>query len=84
MSGGRGYSPQSTSDLSATYDDMMENVKVRYVITYHSSSSAKAGGPRTVRVELVNPATGKPLQITDENGAAVRSTVVLQDSYTPA
>ena len=31
MSGGRGYSPQSTSDLSATYDDMMENLRVRYV-----------------------------------------------------
>jgi hypothetical protein len=39
--------------------------------------------PRTVRVELVDPATGKPLQITDENGTPVRAVVTLQETYTP-
>lgn len=32
-SGGRLYSPESTIDLSPIYDDMMENLKVRYVVT---------------------------------------------------
>jgi hypothetical protein len=61
---------------------MMENLKVRYVITYRSSNS-DASVPRTVRVELVNPVDGKPLRIVDENGVVVNSTVVLQESYTP-
>ena len=60
----------------------MENLKVRYVITYQSSST-NPSAPRTVRVELVNPADGKPLRIVDENGVVVNSTVVLQESYTP-
>ncbi|MCU1234689.1 MAG: hypothetical protein JWP63_2656 [Candidatus Solibacter sp.] len=82
-SGGRLYSPRSAVELSAAYDDMMENLKVRYVITYRSTAPANSTAPRTVRVELINPATGKPLQIVDENGAPVRATVVLQQTYTP-
>jgi hypothetical protein len=38
ISGGRLYSPASTVDLSAIYDDIMENLRVRYVVTYKSSS----------------------------------------------
>jgi hypothetical protein len=37
-----------------------------------------------VRVELINPADGKPLRIVDENGGVVHSTVILQESYTPS
>jgi hypothetical protein len=37
-SGGRAYAPENMIDLSATYDDKVEDLKVRYVITYRSSS----------------------------------------------
>ncbi len=56
---------------------------MRYVITYQSSST-NPSAPRTVRVELVNPADGKPLLIVDEKGGVVHLTVILQQSYTPA
>ena len=65
------------------YDDIIENLKVRYVLTYKSSVHADPNSPRTVRVELVNPSTGGPLQIVDQNGRAVRATVIVQDGYTP-
>jgi VWFA-related protein len=81
-SGGRAYSPQNTLDLSATYDDIMENLKVRYVISYRSSTKDK-NSSRNVRVELVNPKTGKPLQIVDASGRAIKASVILQSSYTP-
>src|ERR1700722_3196023 len=82
--GGRLYSPETSLDLTAAYDDMMENLKVRYVITYRSSSNKSPNVPRTIRVELVDPATSKPLQITAENGTPVRAIVTLQETYTPA
>ncbi len=82
-SGGRLYSPKTVVDLPAAYDDIMENLKVRYVITYRSSDNARSNKARTVHVDLVNPATGQSLRITDENGATVRPTVILQESYTP-
>jgi Ca-activated chloride channel homolog len=82
VSGGRAYSPQNTIDLSPVYDDVMENLKTRYVITYRSSTKDKAS-TRTVRVELVNPRTGEPLQIVDANGRPVHASVILQSSYLP-
>jgi Ca-activated chloride channel family protein len=83
-SGGRLYSPKTPLDLTAAYDDMMENLKVRYVISYRSSSNKSPNVPRTIRVELLDAATGKPLQITAENGTPVRAIVTLQEAYTPA
>ena len=84
VSGGRAYSPASTIDLSSMYDDMMENLRVRYVITYQSSSGLDLNSPRTVRVELVDSKTGGPLQITDESGRTIPARIVVQDSYVPS
>jgi Ca-activated chloride channel family protein len=70
-SAGRAYAPENMIDLSATYDDRMENLKVRYVITYRSSSDGDLSIPRTVRVELVNPSNGEPLEIVDSNGKTI-------------
>jgi VWFA-related protein len=83
-SGGRLYSPTTSIDLSAIYDDVMENLKVRYVITYKSSATGNLNSPRTVRVELVNPKTGAPIQIVDVSGRTIHAQVVLEDSYVPS
>jgi len=62
----------------------MENLRVRYVISYKSSNAGSLNARRTVRVELVNPKTGGLLQITDSNGKAIQANVTIQDSYTPS
>jgi VWFA-related protein len=84
MSGGRAYSPETTIDLSSMYDDMMENLRLRYVITYQSSSDLDLNSPRTVRVELIDSKTGGPLQITDESGRPIPARIVVQDNYVPS
>jgi VWFA-related protein len=83
-SGGRFYAMPSTLDLTATYDDIMENLRVRYVITYKPSSAADLDSPRRVRIALVNPKTGEPLQILDANGKTIRANVIVEDTYTPS
>src|SRR5258708_3311168 len=83
-SGGRTYSPQSTLDLSGIYDDLLENLKVRYVITYQSSSDLDLNAPRTIRVQLVDPVTGGPLKIVDEGGRTIRANVIAQETYVPS
>ncbi len=62
-SGGRLYLPENTSHLSLLYDDSLENLKMRYVIKYKSSSCDDPSLPRKVRVALVDSKTGKPLEI---------------------
>jgi Ca-activated chloride channel family protein len=83
-SGGRLYSPSISIDLSVIDDDIMENLKVRYVITYKSPAAGNLDSPRKVRVELVNPKTGGPIQIVDASGKTIHAHVVLEDSYVPS
>jgi hypothetical protein len=81
-SGGRLYSSEGTIDLSAIYDDIMENLRVRYVITYKSSHATSPGARHTVRIELVDPKSGGPLQIVDANGKKIHAKVIAEESYT--
>jgi Ca-activated chloride channel homolog len=83
VSGGRAYLRDLTTDVSAVYDDMMEHLRVRYVIRYVSSNPASTGRPRSVRIALVNPDTGAPLRIVDDAGKVIATNVVAQGSYTP-
>jgi VWFA-related protein len=82
-SGGRMYSPEFTFDVSGIYDDVMENLRVRYVITYKSTIDADVNRARTVRIELVDSRTGGPLKIVDTNGRAVPWKVIAEGSYVP-
>jgi VWFA-related protein len=82
-SNGRTYLRDTLLDASAIYDDMMEHLRVRYIITYTSSSPRGGGTPRRVRVALVDPHTGGPLRITDATGKVIAASVSGETSYTP-
>lgn len=83
-SGGRFYSPTSSLNVSSIYDDLIENLKIRYVIRYRSSNNAEISSPRTLRVDLVDPRTGGPLKIVDSKGRVIRAKLSIGDSYIPA
>jgi VWFA-related protein len=83
VSGGRVYSESSSFDLTGVYDDLMENLRVRYVISYRSTGSQSLDDARTVRVELVDPKTNGPLEIIDGSGKFIRSRVIVENSYVP-
>jgi VWFA-related protein len=83
VSGGRAYLRESTIEIPAIYDDLMEHLRIRYVISYVSSNPATGGAARTVRVALVDPKTGAPLRIVDETGKAITARAILQGRYTP-
>jgi hypothetical protein len=82
-SGGRLYSPDSSLDLAAVYDDLMENLRVRYVIMYKSAARPEEHGPRTVRIELVDSETGGPLGIVDADAKPVHARALVEGRYDP-
>lgn len=81
ISGGRAYVLDSDLEIPAIYDDIMENLRLRYVITYVSSNPDTAGPPRNIRVELIDPAKGTPLKIHDSTGKIVPAKVYVRASY---
>ena len=82
-SGGRAYALQSDPEIPAIYDDIMENLRVRYVVTYVSSNTASFGPPRKIQVDLVDPKTGQALKIHDATGKPVAAKVFVQQTYDP-
>lgn len=83
VSGGRAYILDTDLQVTPVCDDIMENLRVRYVITYVSSNPAASGPPRKIHVELIDPKTGKSLVIRDSDGKPVTANVLVQESYTP-
>jgi VWFA-related protein len=83
VSGGRAYVLESDITVAAIYDDIMENLRLRYVIMYVSSNPATSGPARQIRVELIDPKTGQALKIHDSNGKTITAKVFVQESYTP-
>jgi Ca-activated chloride channel family protein len=81
-SGARLYSFSDTMNLAGIYSDIIENLKVRYVITYHPANHGNPSAAHTVRVALIETGTGNPLRIQDENGRAVHANVIAEGSYT--
>jgi Ca-activated chloride channel family protein len=82
-SGGRAYAPQTGVEVPGIYDDIMENLRVRYVITYMSSNPTTSGPPRKIRVELIDPKTGQPLKFRDSSGKPVTARIFVQETYSP-
>jgi VWFA-related protein len=82
-SGGRMYTESSGTDLRAIYDDLMENLRVRYVISYRAGTSGPLGSRRRVRVELVDPKSSGRLEIVDADGKTIWSKVIVEDGYVP-
>jgi VWFA-related protein len=83
-SGGRAYLLESEIAVPAIYDDIMENLRVRYVISYVSSNAVTSGPARHIRVELIDPKTGAALKFRDSTGKAIAARVYVQESYAPA
>jgi VWFA-related protein len=83
-SGGRMYEPDNDIQVPAIYDDIMENLRVRYVVSYVPSNAPASGRPRAIRVALIDPKTGGPLVIHDSNGKPIVAKVFVQRTYTPS
>jgi VWFA-related protein len=82
VTGGRMYLRDTNLDVQALYDDFMEHLRVRYVITYAAPAGGMAGSKHTVRVALVDGSGSGPLRIVDAAGKAITARLSTEASYT--
>jgi VWFA-related protein len=84
VSGGRAYLEASGADTHAIFDDMVEDLRVRYVLSYKAASDIP--GPRTVQVAIRDAAPPDARTIARTSRRPDRSNqirVIAQATYTP-
>jgi Ca-activated chloride channel family protein len=82
ISGGRAYVRAMQTDAEAIFDDVMENLRVRYVVSYRAPAAATSA-PRNVQVALIEPDGSTPPRTVSAAGRAQAPVrVIAQGTYT--
>jgi VWFA-related protein len=83
MTGGRAYSPRFEGEMPGIFQDIGQSVRNQYTLTYHPTNKALDGSYRKLKVELVDPGTGKPLIVQDaKNHKKIKYEIIARTGYT--
>ncbi len=83
MTGGRAYSPRFEGEMPSIFQDIANSVRNQYTLTYHPTNKALDGTYRKLKIELVDPATDKPLVVQDaKKKKPIKYSVISRAGYT--
>jgi hypothetical protein len=82
ISGGRAYLSAGSPDVDGIYDEMIEDVKVRYVLTYAPTITTPTLR-RTVQVAVVNSVARAAATVADTSRGRNETRVIAEATYTP-
>jgi VWFA-related protein len=80
--GGQAFFPRFYGEFPGIYQAIAQAMRNQYQIGYEPSNKARDGKFRKIKVELVNPATGEPLRVTDQKGKPIKYKIVAKNGYT--
>jgi Ca-activated chloride channel homolog len=80
--GGQAFFPRFYGEFPGIYQAIAQAMRNQYTIGYDPSNKARDGKFRHIKVELVNPATGEPLRVTDQKGKPIKYKVIAKNGYT--
>ena len=80
--GGQAFFPRFYGEFPSIYRAISEALRNQYSIAYQPSNQSRDGKFRKIKVELVNPANGEPLRVTDEKGKSIKYQVIAKSGYT--
>jgi VWFA-related protein len=79
--GGQVFLPRFEGEFPGIFRAIAQALRNQYSLAYNPSNQARDGSFRKLKVELVNPATGEPLKIT-ENNKPIKYTIIAKGGYT--
>jgi VWFA-related protein len=83
MTGGRAFSPRFEGEMPSIFQDIGNSVRNQYTLTYHPTNRALDGSYRKLKIELVDPATDKPLIVQDsKKKKPIKYSVISRTGYT--
>jgi len=81
MTGGRAYFPRFEAEYGEDFQDIGDNIRHQYSLSYHPTNSKLDGTYRKLKVEVLAP-DGAPLKVKDQKGKDQKIDVVARDGYT--
>jgi len=81
MTGGRAYFPRFDAEFGEDFQQIGENIRKQYTLSYAPTNSKLDGTYRKLKVQVVAP-DGGPLKVRDQKGKDVKVEVVARDGYT--
>jgi VWFA-related protein len=81
-SGGQAFIPRFEGEFPNIFRAIAAALRNQYNLSYHPTDQTRDGRFRRIKVELVNPATGEALRITDEKGKPIKYTIIAKNGYT--
>jgi len=81
ITGGRAYFPRFQAEYGEDFQQIGENIRQQYSLSYHPTNAKLDGTYRKLKVQVVAP-DGSPLKVKDQKGKDVKVEVVARDGYT--
>jgi VWFA-related protein len=81
MTGGRAYFPRFQAEYAEEFQDISNDIRNQYTISYAPTNSKLDGTYRKLKVQVIGP-DGSPLKVKDQKGKDVKIDVVARDGYT--
>jgi VWFA-related protein len=81
MTGGRAYFPRFQAEYAEDFQDIGDDIRHQYSITYRPTNDKLDGTYRKLKVQVVAP-DGSPLKVKDQKGKDQKIDVVARDGYT--
>lgn len=82
MTGGRAFTPRFEGEFPGIFRDIGNSVRNQYTLSYRPTNKALDGTYRKLKVELVDPDTGKPIVVKDQKGKDVKYQIISRQGYT--
>lgn len=81
MTGGRAYFPRFQAEFAEIFQQIGEDIRKQYSLSYHPTNTKLDGTYRKLKVQVL-ASDGGPLKIKDQKGKDVKIDVVARDGYT--
>jgi hypothetical protein len=81
MTGGRAYFPRFQAEYGEDFQDIENDIRNQYSISYHPTNTKLDGTYRKLKVQVIAPDGGQ-LKVKDQKGKDVKIEVVARDGYT--
>src|SRR5258706_15265079 len=75
MTGGRAFFPRFEAEFSEIFQEIGEDIRKQYSLSYHPTNNKLDGTYRKLKVQVV-AADGGPLKVKDQKGKDVKISVV--------